>query len=107
MLNVRTAKISDISKIQKLTSNVYPDEPPYTKAMLRGQINNFPEGQFVAELDNKIVGYCSTIIVKEKKAFEKHTWIAISGNGFGVTHDPEGDYLYGIFSQCKSSSQHL
>ena len=33
--------------------------------MIRGQINNFPEGQFVAVYDGKIVGYCASSRIDE------------------------------------------
>lgn len=97
MLSVRNAKIKDIPAIIALTKRVYPNQAPYTRAMLLGQLNNFTEGQFVAEYNDEIVGYCSSIVIKEKAAFAKgHTWESISGGGFGSTHDQKGDYLYGI-----------
>ena len=47
-LEVRQAKISDIPSIAHLIRRVYKDLPPYTHGELRGQINNFREGNFVA-----------------------------------------------------------
>ncbi|GAB4236360.1 MAG: bifunctional GNAT family N-acetyltransferase/carbon-nitrogen hydrolase family protein [Chlamydiales bacterium] len=95
-LQVRPAKIKDISEIITLSSKVYGKQDEYTSSELRGQISHFPEGQFVAVYKDKIVGYCSSIIVKEKQALSKHTWNGITGNGYGTTHNPKGDYLYGI-----------
>lgn len=94
-LVVRTAKISDISVIRQLTVKAYPKQTPYTKDELRGQINNFPEGQLVAEYEGQIVGYCATIRLPEARVLAQHTWAEITGNGYGSTHDPDGDTLYG------------
>ncbi len=96
VLTIRNAKTSDIDQIQALSEKVYKNIPPYSKPVLRGQINNFPEGQFVAIYEGDVVGYCASIRVTEKMAFSKHNWREITGNGYGTTHLPDGDYLYGM-----------
>ena len=53
-LNIRLATLADIPGISALVERVYPSMPPYPKDMLRGQINAFPEGVWVAELDEAI-----------------------------------------------------
>jgi len=75
---------------------VYGKAEAFTQAELRGQINNFPEGQFVAEYEGKIVGHCATLIVSEKHAFRPHTWTEITGGGFGRPPAENGDILYGM-----------
>lgn len=96
MLTVRNAAHSDIIAIRNLTIKVYPNESPYTLAMIRGHIYNFPEGQFVAEYEGKVVGYCATFVVDGEKALYQHTWNYITGDGYASTHDYRGDYLYGM-----------
>ena len=95
-LLVRLALISDIEAIRNLVVRVYPDIPPYTLAQLRGQINMFSEGQFVAELNGKIVGYCATFRVTRATALSKHSWREVTGNGYASTHVSDGEYLYGM-----------
>ena len=95
MLLIRPASPADIPGIIALVSRVYPTMPPYPEAMLLGQINSFPEGHMVALSNDLIVGYCATIRVSEERALSKHTWREITGGGYGSTHDPEGEYLYG------------
>ena len=95
-LKVRNATKADIKEIKKLCTKVYTWSKPYSLNILKSQILNFPEGQFVAELNNKIVGYCASIIVTEKEALEKHNWRTITGDGYASTHNPKGEYLYGI-----------
>lgn len=98
-LELRRAEIADIPRIAALVRRVYQDMPPYTHGELRGQINNFPDGQFVAILDDKMVGYCASSRLPEPVALSDHDWEEISGNGFGSRHDPAGDWLYG-YEMC-------
>lgn len=94
-LIVRNANFSDIEQIQELVDKVYVSMGSYTDEMLRGQLTNYPEGHFVAEMNGKIVGYSASIKIKGKKALVPHDWMEVTGGGFATTHDPEGDYLYG------------
>lgn len=93
-LDIRLACFEDIPGINAVVSRSYGGAT-YPEDMLQGQITNFPEGHFVAEIDGQIVGYCATIIVPEKKALAPHTWREITGGGFGTTHNADGHYLYG------------
>lgn len=96
-LEVRNASVADIPSIIKLTKKVYLKDPfPYSVGMLRGQINNFPEGQFVAVFEDEIVGYCATFQISEALALNPHTWYEITGGGYASRHDPKGEYLYGM-----------
>ena len=71
-LEVRTAVPSDVRAILRLIARVYPGLPNYSPATVRGQINNFPDGCFVALYDNKVVGYCATMRVSKSML----TWSA-------------------------------
>ena len=64
-LFVRRARLSDVPAIYELGKKVYAPLPSLNERMIRGQINNFPEGQFVAEYDGKVVGHCATFIIGE------------------------------------------
>ncbi len=94
-LVIRPALFSDIPSIMSLVLKVYRDMPSYSEEMLRGQLSHFPEGHFVAEMNGKVVGYSASLLIKGEKALKPHNWKQITGGGFGATHDPEGDYLYG------------
>ena len=95
-LQIRNATLADVSKIVALSGRVYAADLSYSAGQVRGQINNFPDGVFVAEYDEKIVGYCVTCILEEKVALRQHTWAEVSGGGFNSRHNPNGDYLYGL-----------
>jgi predicted amidohydrolase/GNAT superfamily N-acetyltransferase len=94
-LEVRNAAPADVPGILALIGAVYDGLGDYTAGMLRGQINNFPEGQFVAVFEGVIVGYCASSRVDEDIALAPHDWASITGGGFGSRHDPTGDWLYG------------
>jgi predicted amidohydrolase/GNAT superfamily N-acetyltransferase len=94
-LIVRQANIDDIDGIVMLVQRAYPEMATYSRGMIRGQINAFPVGVWVATYADEIVGYCATIRVTAERALGPHSWQQITGGGFGSTHDPEGEYLYG------------
>ncbi|PIW25935.1 MAG: carbon-nitrogen hydrolase [Rhodospirillales bacterium CG15_BIG_FIL_POST_REV_8_21_14_020_66_15] len=95
-LIVRHARLGDVEAVRELYRKVYPQMEPYKADQLRGQINNFPKGQFVAIYEDQVVGYCATFRIDEAIAFAPHTWAQITGNGFAARHDPGGDWLYGM-----------
>ena len=95
VIEVRNATISDIPEIITFVKYVYKELGTYKKAMLRGQITNFPDGCFVVLQDGKIVAYSASLIISEELALKPHTWKEITANGYASTHDSEGDYLYG------------
>lgn len=95
-LIVRNAVMGDVEGIVALSRKIYKGEMATTRECVRGQINNFPEGQFVVELGDQIVGHAATFIIGGDVALKPHTWMEITGNGFASRHDPEGDYLYGM-----------
>src|SRR6478735_3744620 len=95
-LEVRTAVPADVGGILELIGRAYPGIENYSAGQVRGQINNFPDGQFVAVLEGSIVGYCASSRIDEAVALAPHDWTTITGNGFGSRHDPTGDWLYGV-----------
>ena len=103
-LEIRTAQDADIPAIVDLARRVYPGQLPYSTGQIRGQINAFPEGQFVVTYDGQIVGYAATFIIAEKLALSDHSWDAITGGGFAARHDADGDWLYGM-EVCVDSSR--
>ncbi len=95
-LTIRPATQPDVAAIIALIARVYPGFANYSPGMVRGHINNFPEGQFVAIYEGEVVGYCASSRIDEAVALSPHDWETITGNGFGSRHDPTGDWLYGF-----------
>jgi len=95
-LLLRNATIADIEEIRRLAEKVYPDMPAYSADALRGQINNFAQGQFIAEYEGRIIGYCASLRVTGETALRPHTWAEITARGYASTHVPDGEYLYAM-----------
>ncbi|WP_111497226.1 bifunctional GNAT family N-acetyltransferase/carbon-nitrogen hydrolase family protein [Marinobacter bohaiensis] len=97
-LEVRQARRSDIPAIITLSRRVYAGTGMYgySEGPLTGQMNNFPEGQFVAVVGEQVVGYCATFRIAGEVALKPHDWTSVTGNGYASRHDPQGDWLYGM-----------
>ncbi|NQV68844.1 MAG: carbon-nitrogen hydrolase [Pseudohongiella sp.] len=97
-LTIRNAILADAAAVAVMTAKAYAGTGimPYVEAMITGHINRFPQGQFVATVNDQVVGYCGTFRIAEKIALAKHTWGGISGNGYASRHDGNGDWLYGM-----------
>ena len=92
-LIVRQVRRPDIDARAELSRRVYAPVESYSRCMWRAQLNNFPDGQCLAEYDDKIVGHCATFMISEKAALAPHTWAEITGQGLAVRHDEGGDVL--------------
>lgn len=95
-LFVRLATRADIPAIVALSARTYGERMAYTPEMVGGQLTQFPGGQFVAEYDGVVVGYCATFCITESLALSKHAWREITGGGYASRHDIKGDWLYGM-----------
>lgn len=92
---VRHTRSSDIRPLIELQQRVYPTIPSWREDMMLHQINIFPQGQIVAEIDGKLVGAASSFIVLWDEWHVKHTWEKITARGTFDTHNPDGRTLYG------------
>jgi hypothetical protein len=64
-------------------------------SFLQSHIRVFPEGQFCAEVNGRIVGSASSLIVSLNPDYAEHTWYDVTGQGLFTNHDPTADSLYG------------
>jgi len=80
---IRNTCKKDISKIVAIQRESFPDvstgmisEPSF----LEDHISLFQQGQFCAELNGRIVGSASSLIVSLNPEYRDHTWHDIVGN---------------------------
>lgn len=97
---VRNPAAEDIPAIIRLHRRCFPQmvaaDGAWEESELKSHINVFEEGQLVAELDGKIVGVASSLIVNMgRDPMRKHTYYGITDDGYFYNHDPQGDTLYG------------
>ena len=97
-VTVRNWRKEDIPALVKLHEDVYghlySKAELYSKRKYTLQFNKFPEGQFLAEVDGKIVGYATSLIVQIDDE-NPYRYPELSGSGSFSPHTPSGDTLYG------------
>lgn len=96
---IRNFEDKDIPQIVGLQMESFADMAEYgmifPSSYLRNHIKLFPRGQFCAEIDGRIIGSSSSLIVSLESEYEEHDWFGITGNGLFSNHDDRGDTLYG------------
>lgn len=93
---VRTRRPEDFPRIIELQQTCFPGMRPWTPDQLQSHLDHFPEGQIVIEVDGKVVGSSSSLILDFDAYEETHSFREISGEGTIRNHDPDGKDLYGI-----------
>ncbi len=96
-VRVRAATREDVADIYACQAAAYQGYGPgglCDERLLRLQIEAFPEGQLVAIVGHRIVGYATSLIVT-LEGLTWHSYGEITGDGTFSTHDPSGDTLYG------------
>jgi GNAT superfamily N-acetyltransferase len=94
-VTVRNTTKADFEAVQAVQQSTYASLGCWTRAELENHLRVFPQGQFVAELDGRIVGTASTLIILWDDYGPDHDWTEVTGGGDFRTHNPDGFTLYG------------
>lgn len=99
-LRLRPATVDDIDAMIALNRLCFPSVLEENVVWNAGQLNQhlklFPEGQIVVELDGRIVGAVSSLIVNlGVDHYRIHTFAGMTDGGYFHNHDAQGDTLYG------------
>jgi len=97
-VRIRRWKKSDIPAIRVCQRVAYPNLPEESlqdERKLGMQLAAFPEGQFLAEADGKVIGYATSLIAILDDDSPWHSYDEVTASGTFGTHDPAGDTLYG------------
>lgn len=99
-VNVRLWTEADIPALVRVHAetygHIYDEKELYNARQYLMQLRAFPQGQFLAEIDGKIVGYATSLIVQLEDEDENYyRYVELSGGGTFSTHTPPGDTLYG------------
>lgn len=92
---VRHTRAEDVPRLIELQRRTYTTIAPWSEAKLANQLALFPQGQIVAELDGRLVGAASSLVILWDEWSIEHSWDEITGAGTFDTHDPHGRTLYG------------
>src|SRR5450432_3231833 len=87
-------------EIEALQHKIFPtlaEEEILHANQYKKHLEIFPEGQFVAMDGNKVVGATTSMRYHfNLNHIEYHTFYEVMGGGWLTTHDPNGEWLYGI-----------
>jgi GNAT superfamily N-acetyltransferase len=84
-----------LEALQKLVFPTLASESLMRREHYLNHIKIFPEGQFVAVRGTQVIGM-TTSIRYHLDLNDKHTFNDVFDNGFLNTHQPDGDWLYGM-----------
>lgn len=94
-LIVRPTQRADIDRLLQLQRAVYPHIAPWRRDHMVHQLEVFPQGQLVAELNGRLVGCASSLVILWDEWAQEHSWTEITAAGTFDTHNPNGLTLYG------------
>ncbi|MBX7126219.1 MAG: GNAT family N-acetyltransferase [Cyclobacteriaceae bacterium] len=97
-VTIMTTREEHAPALEALQRLVFPNLAPQSllrQEHYRHHITMFPEGQFVAVKDGKVVGMTTTIRYTLDPQ-DQHTFDEVLDGGFLNTHQPEGEWLYGM-----------
>jgi GNAT superfamily N-acetyltransferase len=89
----------DVEEVAALQADCFP--PPFPPELLwqashlLGHLRLFPQGQFVAVVDGKVVGSASSLLIPSERWAGDHSWDDVTGGLTLSRHDPKGTLLYG------------
>lgn len=92
---MRAEDIPAVIEVEKAAYRDYPSAAISDRRVVELRRAAFPEGQLVAEVDGRVVGYATSLIVQLDGMPHEYTYREITGAGTFSTHDPGGDTLYG------------
>jgi len=98
LIRVRPWTREDLPQIVECQRAAYPDYPEsgmYDLRMYELEFASFPEGQLLAEVGGKVIGYATSLIVQLDAAPHTYGYDELTGAGTFSTHTPGGDTLYG------------
>ncbi|MBX3721301.1 MAG: GNAT family N-acetyltransferase [Turneriella sp.] len=93
---LRNMRMGDYDALREMALLIYPQMAPWRKDQIESLLARFGEGQFVIEIDGKVVASCCSMIVSMDIYTAGLSWMEITAGGMITNHDPEGDTLYGI-----------
>ena len=95
--HIQHARPEHAGQMEDLQRRVFPTLSAaeiLTREHYLAHLRIFPEGQFVALDGGRVVG--ATTTMRYHLDLRPHTFLEVSGNLWMTTHEPSGDWLYGL-----------
>lgn len=97
ILNLSSKHFEGVVKLQRLCFPApFPEELLWKIEHLEQHIRVFPEGQFVAVHEGKVIGSCTSIIIPEETWSSHLSFDETVGSLFLSNHTPDGNTLFGV-----------
>ncbi|QEG43572.1 bifunctional GNAT family N-acetyltransferase/carbon-nitrogen hydrolase family protein [Roseimaritima ulvae] len=93
---VRPMRLDDYEALVKLQQKCFQDMEPWGRDQLKSQLEQFPEGQAVIEIDGQVAASSSSLLLNYDDNLEWHDWKKTADSGYIRNHRPDGDTMYGI-----------
>ena len=93
---LRPLTIDDYDELVDMQRRCFPGMAVWKRDQIESQIAIFPEGQLCVEIDGKLAGSSSCLILEFEPNLAWHDWKKIADGGYIRNHNPKGDTLYGI-----------
>jgi len=91
----REEDIPAIVECQRAAYSEFPESHLCDERLYRMQLAAFPEGQILAEVNGRVIGYTTSLIVQLDDDAPWLNYSEITGVATFSTHNPSGDTLYG------------
>lgn len=86
-----------LESLQRIVFPSLAEEELLHAEQYKKHVELFPEGQFVALDGDKVIGATSSIRYHyDPDVYEHHSFFEIMGGGWFTTHEPNGEWLYGM-----------
>ena len=85
----------ELAELQKITLPTLTEAEWLRKEHFLKHCELFPDGQFVAICDGKIVGLGSGFLIDFDFDHPNHRFVEFIDYGFYTNHDPDGEWYYG------------
>ena len=95
IMTTQSRHTEQLEELQNICFPTLAKESLMRKEHYLNHIKFFPEGQFVAVMKDKVIGMTTTILY-HLYLKDKHTFNDVFDSGFLNTHQPDGDWLYGM-----------
>lgn len=98
-VDVRKLMLTDYEELKASMIESYRGwDVVWKESQIQQLLSIFADGQLAIIVDDKVVGCSLSIIVDYKKFGDDHSYKEVTGNYSFSTHDPRGDFLYGVDS---------
>ena len=97
VLEIRNLEPSDYADVRAIMAQAYRNMGgAWTREEFFTLLSLFPEGQICVEDKGRVVAAALTLVIDYANLERNHSYDDIVSAGSFDSHDPEGDYLYGI-----------